>query len=84
MTMRQTADDPKAAVLGRQGIPGQSAPDDFDQVVGQIGEIPDGNVLDFPVLPERTSKQMGDVGLPILMLLDRGYNGKKELSQDLA
>jgi hypothetical protein len=52
---------------------GEPPADHFDQVVGQIGEIPDGNVLDLSILPERASKQVSDVRLPVVTLLDRGH-----------
>ena len=73
MTVGQAAHDPETAILGRQWVAGKPPADHFDQVVGQIGKIPDGNMLDLSVFPERASKQVGDVHLPVVALLDRGH-----------
>jgi hypothetical protein len=73
MTVGQAAHDPETTLVGGQRITGESPADHFDQVVGQIRKIPNGNVLDLSLFSERTSKQVGDVRLPVVPLLDRSH-----------
>jgi hypothetical protein len=73
MSVGQAADDFEIVLLGGQGLARQASAHGFDQVIGQVREIPDGQMLDLAVFPEGVPEQVGDVRLPVMLTSDCGY-----------
>ena len=51
----------------------ESSADEIDDVVGEMGDIAEGLVLDLAVLAEGSAQQMGVVGLVFIVASSGGY-----------
>jgi hypothetical protein len=47
--------------------------DDFDEVVGEVGDVSDGLMFDFAVLAEGASQEVGVVDLALVAACGGGY-----------
>ncbi len=70
--MRQGADDVPLSAARRR-LAAESSAYDVDQVRRQVGQIPEGPVLDLAVLPVASSQQMGLIDLPLVSASGGGY-----------
>ena len=72
MSMREATNDIEVVVFGGEWFTGEPFSDDLDQIVGQIGEVSDGEMFDLSVFAEGMSQEMGDIGLRLVLFRDGG------------
>ena len=65
--------DPKGLGRGDEGLALEGPFDDVDDMIGEMGEVAEGLMGDGLSLANRSSEQMGDVGLSLVDPLGRGH-----------
>jgi len=76
MSMREATNDLEVIVFGGQWFTGEPSSDDLDQIVGQIGEISNGEMFDLSIFAVSVSEEMRDIGFSFVLSLDsRDVNG---------
>ena len=58
---------------GEEALALQATSDQVDDVIGEVGEVGKGLMLDVPVLAVGASHEVGLVGLPLVVSPCRGY-----------
>ena len=66
MAVRERAGDAEGLGRWHEGLALEGAPDDLDEVLGEVGEVTEGLMGDGLCLADRTSEQMGDIGLSLV------------------
>ena len=67
--MRQTAHNPeRIGICDQRAFPGETPLDVLDGIVGQVGEIADGLMLDLAVFAVGSAQEHGLVGLALVGL----------------
>ena len=73
MSVREGADDAKRIVCGKERCSPEGAADQLDDVIGEVGDVAEGLVLDFSAFAEGAAQEVRDVYLAPLPIPDGGY-----------
>ena len=73
MAVRKAPDDPKGILSGKEGFSLQGVADHFDHVIGEVGDVAQGFVLDLSAFAVGTAQEVGDVDLTPLAVAYSGY-----------
>ena len=78
MAVGERARDPEGLGRGDEGLALEGASDQVDEVIGEMGQVAERLMGDGLSLADRSSEQMGDVGLSVVDPLRRSHmNGRR-------
>ena len=73
VSVRFTAQSADGFVGQQEDFALKGTADDIDEVIGEVGKVGKGAVLDFPLVTIGLTHQVADVGTVAVLAFDRGY-----------